>query len=241
MPISQRLDKLLSNGNFGTRTEVKKLIRSGRVSVMGKIIKNPDIHINEPYEGIEIDGNLFCYKQFLYIMMNKPAGVVSAVVDNRDKTVFDILPHEYNKKGLFPAGRLDKDTEGLLILTDDGQLSHKMLSPKNHVPKTYYAKIAGNVTVKEVDQFIAGVTLDDGYICMPAYLNIIQSGNISEITLTIHEGKFHQVKRMFEAVNQKVIYLKRIKMGNFSLDESLALGDVKELSMDEVSLLSGQA
>lgn len=238
MSKPQRLDKLLSNAGYGTRTELKKLLKSGRVKVKGEVEKDPGRIINPPFSDIDIDGRLFIYKEYIYLMMNKPQGVISATEDKREKTVIELLPDNYKRYSLFPAGRLDKDTEGLLILTDDGMLAHNMLSPSKHISKTYYAEISGVVTEKDITAFLEGVVIDGGYKCLPAQLDIIESGSRSRIELTIHEGKFHQVKRMFESIGKKVIFLKRISMGNLKLDESLKPGEFRELKEDEVKLLT---
>ena len=177
------------------------------------------------------------YKEFIYLMLNKPDGYISATFDKRDPIVLDLIDKEDLVFEPFPVGRLDKDTEGLLVLTNDGQLAHRVLSPKKHVPKTYYAKIEGVVTEDDIKAFAKGVTLDDGYETMPAELVILKSDEISEIELTIHEGKFHQVKRMFESVDKKVIYLKRLSMGKLQLDKNLALGEYRELTDEEIKMI----
>lgn len=238
MSKPQRLDKLLSNMGYGTRTEVKKLIKSGRVKFGGAVEKEPGRIIAPPFSDIEIDGSPFIYREHIYLMMNKPDGVISATEDNRDKTVIDILPDEYKKFRLFPAGRLDKDTQGLLILTDDGVLAHNMLSPSRHVGKTYFAEVSGEVTPEDIVLFSNGILLGDGYKCMPAKLKIIESGERSKIELKIYEGKFHQVKRMFESTGKKVVYLKRIGIGDLELDCSLKPGEVRELTEEEVKMLT---
>jgi 16S rRNA pseudouridine516 synthase len=173
-------------------------------------------------------------------MMNKPAGVISATVDNKLKTAIDLLPEEFSHFSMFPAGRLDIDTEGLLLLTNDGQLAHNLLSPKKHVSKRYYALIDGITTAEDIRLFKEGVTLDDGYKTMPAELKIIKAGLRSEIEIVLHEGKFHQVKRMFEAADKKVVYLKRIQMGGLKLDETLKPGECRELAPEELELLKLQ-
>ena len=232
----ERLDKVLSNLGYGTRKELKKICRSGLVEVNGEIAKDSGMQVDPEKDKIIINGEEIFYRKFIYLMMNKPEGVVSATYDNRDETVVDLLEIDHQVFEPFPVGRLDKDTEGLLVLTNDGQLSHRVLSPKKHVPKTYYAKIDGVVTEKDIDAFEKGVTLDDGYETMPSQLKILKSGEESEIELTIHEGKFHQVKRMFESVGKKVVYLKRLSMGKLKLDESLALGEYRELTEEEIKL-----
>ncbi len=238
MKDRQRLDKILANSGFGTRKEVKKLIKLGEVTVDKMIVKDGSIHIDPSVNEIIVAGQTLKYRAFIYLMLNKPAGIISATWDNRDKTVIDVVPEEYRHYELFPVGRLDKDTEGLLILTNDGQLSHRLLSPKKHVPKTYYAKIDGKVTDEDIRLFNEGVVIDDGYQTLPAKLKIIKTDTISEIELTIVEGKFHQVKRMFKAVNKEVQYLKRIKMGLLLLDDSLILGECRELSEKEFKQLN---
>lgn len=231
-----RIDKLLSNMGEGSRQEIKKLIKMGMVSIDGETIYKPDIQVNE-LQNISIGGRKVIYKKYIYIMMNKPQNVVSATEDNKDKTVIDILDEKDSKFCPFPVGRLDKDTEGLLILTNDGELCHNLLSPKKHIPKTYYANIEGRVTDYDASLFNEGVILNDGYKTFPATLKIINSSDISTIELTIVEGKFHQVKRMFEAVNKKVIFLKRIAMGNLKLDSTLAIGEYRYLTDNELNLL----
>ncbi len=234
--MSMRLDKYLSNMGVGTRREVKKLIQYGKVMVNEEVVKIIDFKVSEEDDHIKVYGKTIGYTANIYIMLNKPAGCVTATHDLKDKTVLDLINHK-RKKDLFPIGRLDKDTEGLLILTNDGQLAHRLLSPKKHVPKVYYARIKGCVTLADCKQFSEGVTLEDGYTTMPAKLEILSAGSESEIHITIHEGKFHQVKRMFEAVDKEVIYLKRIQMGGLSLDPNLRLSGYRELREDEVQAL----
>lgn len=232
-----RLDKYLSNMGVGTRSEVKKAIGYGKVSVNGAIVKNIGLKIDENKDKIKAFGKVIGYSEHVYIMLNKPQGVISATEDQKEKTVIDLIKHPRAKQ-LFPVGRLDKNTEGLLILTDDGQLAHEVLSPKKHVTKTYYAKIDGLVTLDHIKQFKEGITLDDGYVAKEAKLNIIEASDISEIEIIIEEGKFHQVKRMFEAVGTKVIYLKRMQMGKLKLDPKLKLGDYRELTENELDKLT---
>ena len=233
----QRIDKILSNLGYGSRSELKKFCKNGLVKVNGKVINNPGVQVDVENDEIIFDGEKVTYKEFIYLMLNKPDGYISATFDKRDPIVLDLIDKEDLVFEPFPVGRLDKDTEGLLVLTNDGQLAHRVLSPKKHVPKTYYAKIEGIVTEEDIKAFAKGVTLDDGYETMPAELIILKSDEISEIELTIHEGKFHQVKRMFESVDKKVIYLKRLSMGKLKLDENLALEDSgnEEGSWSEVS------
>ncbi|CDF59469.1 pseudouridine synthase [Thermobrachium celere] len=233
----ERLDKVLANMGYGTRKEVKALCKKGLVLVNGDIVKDSSVHVDPENDTIEVDGEVLKYKKYIYVMLNKPQGVISATEDDFDETVVDILPDEFKIFKPSPVGRLDKDTEGLLILTNDGELNHLLLSPRRHVPKKYYAKVKGVVTQEDVEKFKEGVVLDDGYKTMPAELTILKSDEISEIELVIYEGKYHQVKRMFEAVGKKVVYLKRIEMGPLKLDDSLELGECRELTDDEVQLL----
>ena len=193
----QRIDKILSNLGYGSRSELKKFCKNGLVKVNGKVINNPGVQVDVENDEIIFDGEKVTYKEFIYLMLNKPDGYISATFDKRDPIVLDLIDKEDLVFEPFPVGRLDKDTEGLLVLTNDGQLAHRVLSPKKHVPKTYYAKIEGIVTEEDIKAFAKGVTLDDGYETMPAELIILKSDEISEIELTIHEGKFHQVKRIY--------------------------------------------
>jgi len=232
-----RLDKFLANMLPLSRKEVNVLVKNGRVLVNGNVQKRADGHIIPETDVITLDGERILYAEYLYLMLNKPKGYVSATEDKKYKTVLDLVPEEFSHYELFPVGRLDIDTEGLLILTNDGQLAHEMLSPKKHVDKVYYAEIDDEVTGEDILAFRKGVTLDDGYHTMPGELVILKSSDISKIELTIKEGKFHQVKRMFEAIGKHVIYLKRIKMGDVPLDETLALGEIRPLSEDEVAIL----
>lgn len=233
-----RIDKLLANLGFGSRKEVKQLLKNGSVKVNDQVVKDAKQHVNTEKDVVTLNGEVIEYKEFIYLMMNKPPGVISATEDNYDETVIDLLEMEDMVYSPFPVGRLDKDTEGLLLLTNDGQLAHRLLSPKKHVPKTYFAVIDQEVTEEDVLAFKRGVILDDGYETKPGDLRILKSGLRSDIELTITEGKFHQVKRMFEAVGKKVVYLKRISMGPLLLDESLELGEYRELTEEEFQLLN---
>ena len=237
MGKKMRVDKLLSNVGVASRAELKKYCKQGLISVNGKVINNPGIQVDSENDEVMFNGEKIVYREFIYIMLNKPDGYISATFDKHDPIVLDLIDSSYLVFEPFPVGRLDKDTEGLLVLTNDGQLSHRVLSPKKHVPKTYYAKIQGKVTEEDILAFEKGVILDDGYETMPSQLKILKSDDISEIELTIDEGKFHQVKRMFESVDKKVVYLKRISMGKLKLDESLELGEYRELTEEEVKLI----
>ena len=235
-----RLDKYLCETGFGTRSQVKDLLKKGQVMVNGEVVKKPELKINETTDQILCQGKKASYQKNIYLMLHKPAGVVSATEDNREKTVLDLVRPEDRKNGLFPVGRLDKDTEGLLLLTDDGELAHRLLSPKKHVDKTYYAKIDGQVTEEHVKQFREGLDIGDEKKTLPAVLTILLSGPVSEIEVTIHEGRFHQIKRMFEAVGCKVTYLKRLSMGSLVLDETLPLGEYRPLTAAEREGLTKQ-
>ncbi|EPZ37730.1 MULTISPECIES: pseudouridine synthase [Anoxybacillus] len=235
-----RIDKLLANMGYGTRKEVKKLLKAGVVKVDGMTVKDAKTHVNPKEQVVTVWGEEVEYKPFIYLMMNKPKGVISATEDAVEETVVDLLEEEDRIFDPFPVGRLDKDTEGLLLLTNDGQLAHQLLSPKKHVPKTYEAIIDGEVTEDDIAAFRRGVVLDDGYETKPAELVIIRSGLRSDVRITITEGKFHQIKRMFQAVGKRVIYLKRIQMGPIPLDETLEPGEYRELTDEEIALLKGE-
>ncbi|MCM3002854.1 pseudouridine synthase [Priestia koreensis] len=234
-----RIDKLLANVGYGSRKEVKGLLKSGAIKVDGERVKDAKQHVDPNQQQVTVYDEVVVYKEFVYLMMNKPPGVISATEDHQHQTVVDLLEIEDAVFQPFPVGRLDKDTEGFLLLTNDGQLSHQLLSPKKHVPKTYYATINAPVTEEDQKAFAKGVTLDDGYLTKPAELTILASGDTSEIELTIVEGKFHQVKRMFESVGKKVTYLKRLSMGSLQLDPDLELGEYRELDEEEIELLKG--
>lgn len=232
-----RLDKLLANMGYGSRKEVKQLVKDKVVMIDGVLAKSTSQHVDPIAQQITVYGEVVAYREFIYVMLHKPPDVISATEDLRDTTVIDLLDPTLQHFAPFPVGRLDKDTEGLLLITNDGQLTHNLLSPKKHVPKVYYARIEGEVTEADGEAFAKGVILDDGYETKPASLKIIASGEQSEIELTIQEGKFHQVKRMFEAVGKKVVYLKRLSMGSLQLDDNLALGEYRELTTQELTQL----
>jgi 16S rRNA pseudouridine516 synthase len=239
-----RLDKLLSNMGFGTRSEIRRAVKQGFVTVDGVTVKDFGLILDPEAADVRFDGEKVVFREVIYVMLNKPQGVISATEDSRDRTVIDLLDPNDRVLQPFPVGRLDKDTEGLLLLTNDGKLAHDLLSPRKHVPKVYEANVLGDVGSEDIRVFAAGVELDDGYVTMPAQLLIhgheeVEEGLLSRITLTIHEGKFHQVKRMFEAVGKKVVYLRRVTMGPLQLDPDLRLGDYRLLTDTELeSLLS---
>lgn len=229
-----RLDKYLADMGKGTRSEVKKAISKGLVRVNNEIVKKPETKLDTDSDNVLFDGVLVGYAQYEYYMLNKPAGVISATEDKREKTVIDLIT-EKKRKDLFPVGRLDRDTEGLLLISNDGELAHRLLSPSKHVDKVYYAKIDGKVTIEDVEAFQQGVDIGEEKLTRPAKLRILKSGTQSEIELTICEGKFHQVKRMFQAVGKEVVYLKRLQMGTLILDESLKPGEYRELTEQEIA------
>lgn len=234
-----RLDKYLADMGCGTRQEVKKFIRSGQVSVDGIVVKKPETKVEQTVQEVFLNGEKVGYESFEYYMLNKPAGVISAAEDQSCQTVVDLIKDK-KRKDLFPVGRLDKDTEGLLLITNDGALAHRLLSPKKHVDKCYFARICGKVTEEDVRSFEKGVNIgsqEQPEITMPGKLEIITSDDISKIRLTIQEGKFHQVKRMFQAVGKEVIYLKRLRMGTLILDENLGIGEYRPLTKEELEKL----
>lgn len=270
MKATIRLDKMLGNLGYGTRSVIKQWIKQGAVTVNGETVKDHGKQIRPNDDTVTLNGETIRYRDTVYVLLHKPAGVVSATEDYRDRTVIDLLDEDITVLSPFPVGRLDKDTEGLLLITNDGKLSHELLSPKKHVPKTYRALVAGAVGEPDAEAFAKGVELDDGYVTMPAQLRALASVDaaaggtmqadepddaaemsavldfapsgpeappLSWIELTIHEGKFHQVKRMFEAVGKKVLYLRRVSMGPLKLDPALAPGEWRELTEDEVDNL----
>lgn len=222
---------------LGTRKEVRALIRSGAVAVDGLPALNPGLHVDPARSRIEAQGRSLKYQRHSYIMLNKPAGVFSATEDRQDRTVLDLVPDDLRRPGLFPVGRLDRDTEGLLLLTDDGELAHRLLAPRKHVDKTYRARVEGTLTPADVRAFADGVALDDGYRTLPAVLRPLRAGPESEAEVTVQEGKFHQVKRMFAAVGKPVVALKRLRMGPLELDPTLQPGQARVLRDGEVMAL----
>lgn len=234
----ERLDKVLANIGIGSRKEVKALVKSGKIMVDGNSVKDSSIQVDPEKSEIMVSGEKVSIRKFIYIMMNKPNGVVSATFDNYDETVIDLLTSEIRGFEPFPVGRLDKDTVGLLLITNDGELNHRLISPKWHVDKVYYVEIDKCVNEDDVKAFQQGVTLEDGYKCLSAKLEILKTdSNGSEVMVTVQEGKFHQVKRMFKSLNKEVVYLKRVSFGNLSLDESLEEGCYRELTKDEEKIL----
>ena len=228
-----RLDKWISSGAVLTRSETKKAIKAGRVTVDGQVCKKPEQKLDQAKARVLLDGKAVIYETYIYLMMNKPAGVVSASKDRREKTVLSLLDHP--PKGIFPVGRLDKDTEGLLLLTNDGPLAHELLTPGRHVDKTYYARLDGPVGEKEKEAFKKGLDIGDEKPTLPARLEIGERAE--EVWITIQEGRFHQIKRMARAVGRTVIYLRRISMGPLILDEGLKPGQYRRLTQQELAML----
>ena len=235
-----RLDKFLANSGIGTRKEVKIILKKGKIKVNEKIVKDAKMQVDEIKDDVKIEGEKITYKPFVYIMMNKPSGVISATEDGKHKTVIDLLCEKYKNYKVFPVGRLDIDTEGLLLLTNDGVLAHNLLSPKKHVDKKYYVELKEPLTIEKKKILENGIKLEENFVTKKAKVEIICNNsekNENLAYITISEGKFHQVKRMFKAVNNEVLYLKRVKMGGLSLDEKLKLGEYRELTEEELNNL----
>lgn len=231
----ERLDKIISATGKKSRREVREMVRQGRVLVDGKPAPAADMKVDPQTAVILLDGEPLGYEKFTYVMLHKPAGVLTATEDRRQETVLDLLPPELRRRALSPVGRLDKDTEGLLLLTNDGQLAHRLLSPKSHVDKVYYALVDGALEPGDIAAFAAGMTLGDGLACLPAGLEILSP---TEALVTLREGKFHQVKRMLAARGKPVLYLKRLSMGRLRLDPALAPGAWRMLTEEERSALN---
>ncbi|WP_040985599.1 pseudouridine synthase [Oceanobacillus jeddahense] len=233
-----RLDKLLANMGIGSRKEVKQLLKAKKVTLNDKVIKDGSVKVNPDSDKVCVDGDPVVYQEFIYLMLHKPTGVVSATTDAKDKTVIDLLSEQEKHFQPFPVGRLDKDTEGLLLITNDGDLAHRLTSPHKNVSKMYEAKVKGELPADVIQQFAEGVTLDDGYVTKAAKLKIISADEetrISVVQIEITEGKFHQVKRMFEAFHCKVTYLKRYRMGDLILDSQLPPGAYRSLTEEELA------
>ena len=231
----ERLDKIISATGKKSRREVREMVRQGRVLVDGKPAPAADMKVDPQTAVILLDGEPLGYEKFTYVMLHKPTGVLTATEDRRQETVLDLLPPELRRRALSPVGRLDKDTEGLLLLTNDGQLAHRLLSPKSHVDKVYYARVDGALEPGDIAAFAAGMTLGDGLECLPAGLEILSP---TEALVTLREGKFHQVKRMLAARGKPVLYLKRLSMGRLRLDPALAPGAWRMLTEEERSALN---
>lgn len=232
----ERLDKVLGNARIGTRKEVRQLIKAGRISVDDEICKDPARHVDAEAQAFRLDGEIIDTRRFIYLILNKPEGVLSATEDSRDPVVIDLLSARHRAFEPFPVGRLDKDTKGLLLLTNDGTLNHQLISPRWHVNKVYVAKLRDPAPDGYHDKLRQGIIIDDGYQCMPALLEILSEDGRT-VQLTIQEGKFHQVKRMFEALDNFVEDLTRIAFGPITLPEDLPRGEYRELTKEEIDLL----
>lgn len=233
----QRLDKIIASTGKWSRREVKNLIKQGKVLVNGVPARSAEEKADPEQAEIVVNGETLTWRRYTWIMLNKPAGYLSATEDGRGETVLDLLPQELQRQSLFPVGRLDKDTEGLLLLTNEGGLSHDLLSPRHHVDKVYYTRVNGCLTEEDCKAFEAGVTLDDGLVCQSAGLKILTAAEESEAHVTLREGKFHQVKRMLAYRGKPVLYLERVRFGPLPLDSSLSRGEFRFLTDDEVDLL----
>lgn len=237
----QRLDKVLASLGLGSRKEVKRLIKKKDVWINGERVTDPKRQIEPFHDEIMIAGKRYEYREFVYFMLNKPSGVISATEDRWEKTVIDLLDPNDAHFRPFPVGRLDKNTEGLLILTNDGELAHRLLHPKKCVPKTYFVQIDTELSEEECIALEQGIRLDDGHMTLPAKIHFTSEDRPTEVKISIVEGKFHQVKRMFRAVGKKVTYLKRISMGDLQLDPALPTGEYRELSKQELDLLKNSS
>ncbi len=234
-----RLDKFLADMQIGTRSQVKDLIKKGLITVNGEVICKADYKIEENKDCVTCKGVTLSYQKYRYFVLHKPAGVVTATRDNHDKTVMELLPKEL-AADFFPVGRLDKDTEGFLLITNDGELSHRLLSPKKHVAKCYYVVCHGTLSAEKITQLEQGLDIGDEKPTLPAKVEVVQEQEASYIIkLTITEGRFHQVKRMIHAIGGEVTYLKRLSMGGLTLEETLEKGCYRELTPEEIDVLRG--
>ena len=233
----ERLDKFLASRDKGSRKEVQKKIKGGAVTVNGEICREVNHKIEPASDAVVCEGQAVSGSEHIYIMLNKPAGYVSATEDRRERTVLELLPPELQRKGLFPAGRLDKDTEGLLIITDDGDFAHRMLSPKKHVKKQYIARLDGEITDETIARFAEGIVFADGTVCRPAELAAVENSGKMTAKVGIVEGKFHQVKKMFAACGLRIVHLQRISVGNLYLDSKLPIGSCKILTKLDVETI----
>ena len=236
--MQQRLDKLISSQGSYTRKQAQQFIKDGLVKVDGVTIRDRGFHIDPDINSVILEGKEFIVEKFVYLMLNKPKGVVSATNDRSQKTVIDLVPDELKKRNLFPAGRLDMTTTGFVLITDDGDFAHRILSPKNHIEKTYEARLAESVTEEQLRMVADGIVLKDGTECLPAKLKVLEDGDRPLVEIKICEGKYHQIKRMFAAAGNGVVELKRTKMGKLSLDETLAEGECRRLIEAEVALIA---
>ena len=231
----ERLDKILSSQGIGSRREVQALLRKGLVLINGETVRMPDVKVDPLKDRIQVAGKDLCYRKYLYLMMNKPAGVLSASRDPHAPTVVDLVPPEFRRRGLFPAGRLDKDTEGFVLITDDGGLAHRILSPKKEIEKRYVAQLRAVPNQEDVSAFARGITFPDGTVCRPAKLRVLEGEGQPMAEIRITEGMYHQVKRMFLARGNEVLWLKRTQIGGLPLDKDLKPGKCREITAEELS------
>lgn len=230
----ERIDKLIASQGTLTRSDARRLIKSGAVAVNGIPVRDAGQKADPEKDQISVSGQPFLISKYLYLMLDKPAGVVSASRDPKRETVVDLVPAEFRRAGLFPAGRLDQDTTGFVLITDDGNFAHRILSPKKHISKTYLARLARPADDMLMDAFRAGVVLADGTRCMEAGLRILEGGKTPLAEVVLHEGKYHQIKRMFAALGNEVTALRRIKMGGLPLDETLGPGGCRKITAEEL-------
>lgn len=229
----ERLDKLLCSQGTLTRSEAGRLVRGGRVTVDGVVCRDPSRKLDGEKQAVTVDGRAINYARYVYLMLNKPSGILCVSRDPKAQTVIDLLPEEYRRRGLFPAGRLDKDTHGLVLITDDGEFAHELLSPRHHVPKRYHARLDKPLTDAAAQAFRDGPTLEDGTECLPAQVTVLERSDTPLVEVVIYEGKYHQIKRMFAAVGCQVIWLKRYAMGGLELDGNLSEGQCRPLTAAE--------
>ncbi len=234
----ERLDKILASQGTLSRKDVKEMIKKGRITLNGAVVKDSSVKVCENTDSVAVDGELVKLKKHIYIMLNKPEGVVSASDSDTDKTVVDLVPDELFRKGLFPAGRLDKDTTGFVLITDDGDFAHRILSPKNHIFKTYIAGLQSPLSDEHIKELEKGITLGDGTVLKEAKVEILNNSDKPTVKIQICEGKYHQVKRMFAATGNRVVSLHRSKMGELSLDESLKSGECREITSEELAKIT---
>ena len=235
--MQQRLDKILVSQGIGSRSEAQRLIRRGELTINGVVCRDPSVKVDPDTATITVQGKPIGYREHLYIMMNKPAGWLCVSHDPKRETVLDLLPPEWRRPGLFPAGRLDKDTVGFTLITDDGDFAHRMLAPRRHVVKTYHAIIDGRLKAGQVEAFAEGLRLDDETLCLSAKLQLLEDGENPLVEVQIAEGKYHQIKRMFGVFDHKVLWLKRTAIGGLALDESLAEGESRLMTEEEKGLI----
>ena len=233
----QRLDKMIASQGKYSRREAQELIKGGKVKVNGITVRDRGAKSDDEKDTVTVNGEQLDFQKFVYIMLNKPKGVVSATNDKNEKTVIDLVPKEYKRRNLFPAGRLDITTTGFVLITDDGDFAHRILSPKNHIEKTYEARLAEKVTDEQIKRISEGIELKDGTKCLPAKLTVIEDGDKPLVEIKICEGKYHQIKRMFAAAGNGVIGLKRTQMGGLMLDPNLKEGEIRLLTVREVQII----